>query len=75
VLQKFGERLDCYSAVAVHATALGGETTIRAFVSNLEGTRAIRARRAGRNADAVISAVYDDLVAQGATELVCPATE
>jgi hydroxymethylbilane synthase len=119
VLEKFGERLDCYSAVAVHATmarhppersasddtrsagrwpavrrppagsgagqrpadrrrAAGAtkddqddEVTIRAFVSDFEGTRAIRARRAGRNADAVINAVYDDLVAQGATELLC----
>ena len=71
VLQKFGERLDCYSAIAVHANTSGDETTIRAFLSDFEGTRAIRARRAGRNADAVINAVYDDLVAQGATELLC----
>jgi hydroxymethylbilane synthase len=96
VLQKFGERLDCYSAVAVHATssrhparsegsqdaqleilrsAQDDEVTIRAFVADFEGTRAIRARRAGRNADAVINAVYDDLVAQGATELLCRKTE
>jgi hydroxymethylbilane synthase len=78
VLEKFGERLDCYSAIAVHATfdvaaaaSAADRLTIRAFVSDFEGTRAIRARRAGRNADAVINAVYDDLVAQGATELLC----
>lgn len=84
VLLKFGERLDCYSAVAVHATV--GQTLlsvpgsrqtgvsdvhIRAFVSDFDGTRSIRARRTGRNCDAVINAVYDDLVAQGALELVC----
>ena len=86
VLLKFGERLDCYSAVAVHATvasspqsfveeplrsAQGDEIVIRAFVSDFEGTRSIRASRAGRNVDAVINAVYDDLATQGAVELLC----
>lgn len=72
VLQKFGERLDCYSSIAVHAVASEDATlTIRAFVSDPQGTRAVRASRAGRNADAVINAVYADLVAQGATELLC----
>ena len=96
VLQKFGERLDCYSAIAVHASvarrhtersegtpwrdgaadevlrsAQDDEVDIRAFASDLEGTRTVRARRTGRNCDAVVGAVYDDLVAQGAMELVC----
>jgi hydroxymethylbilane synthase len=71
VLQKFGEQLDCYSAVAVHASANDGEIAIRAFFSDYAGTRAIRTRRSGRNADDVITAVYDALVAQGATELLC----
>ena len=71
VLLRFGERLDCYSAVAVHATSEGDEARIRAFVSDFEGTRSIRASRAGRNTEAVINAVYDDLVAQGAVELLC----
>jgi len=70
VLQEFGERLDCYSAIAVHAQIVEGTVDIRAFASDLEGTRAIRARRTGRNVDAVVSAVYDDLVSQGAKELV-----
>jgi hydroxymethylbilane synthase len=71
VLQKFGERLDCYSAVAVHATAgADGELTVRAFMSDYEGTRAIRARRTGRDAMEVISGVHQDLVAQGADELL-----
>jgi hydroxymethylbilane synthase len=71
VLQTFGEQLDCYSAVAVHATSNDGEIAIRAFFSDYAGTRAIRARRSGRNADDVIAAVHDELVVQGATELLC----
>jgi hydroxymethylbilane synthase len=71
VLLQFGERLDCYSAVAVHATSDGPSVDIRAFVSDFDGTRRVRARRTGRNRDAVINAVYDDLVAQGAVELIC----
>jgi hydroxymethylbilane synthase len=57
VLQKFGTRLDCYSAVAVHCAQDG----IRAFFSN--GTKSIRARGSS------IDAVYEELVAQGAEEL------
>lgn len=72
VLQKFGTRLDCYSAVAVHATASGGSITVRAFLSDLEGTRPIRAARTAGSAMDVITAVYDDLVAQGAEERLCP---
>jgi hydroxymethylbilane synthase len=68
VLQKFGEQLDCYSAVAVHCTP---DLTVRAFMSDYEGTRAIRARRSGSDAAEVINAVFDDLVAQGAEELLC----
>lgn len=72
VLQKFGEQLDCYSAVAVHCTAGGdGTITIRAFFSEFDGARAIRARKSGPNAADVINAVYDELVAQGAEELLC----
>ncbi|HEX2062404.1 MAG TPA: hydroxymethylbilane synthase [Thermoanaerobaculia bacterium] len=57
ILQKFGMRLDCYSAVAAHWS--GG--SLRAFFSN--GTRSVRAR--GPSVDAV----YTDLVAQGVEEL------
>jgi hydroxymethylbilane synthase len=70
VLQKFGEQLDCYSAVAVHCTA-GDALHVRAFISDYDGTRSIRATRGGDDAGAVIAAVYDDLVAQGAEELLC----
>ena len=72
VLQKFGEQLDCYSAVAVHCSVdEEGTITVRAFFSDYEATRAIRASRSGTNAGEVINAVYDELVAQGAEELLC----
>jgi hydroxymethylbilane synthase len=57
VLQKFGTRLDCYSAVAVHSS----DSNVRAFFS--DGTRSIRAE--GRGVDDV----YASLMAQGAGEL------
>ncbi len=68
VLQKFGAQLDCYSAVAVHCTP---DLSVRAFISDYEGTRAIRASRRGSDPASVINAVFDDLVAQGAEELLC----
>ncbi|HET7433743.1 MAG TPA: hydroxymethylbilane synthase [Thermoanaerobaculia bacterium] len=71
VLQKFDERLDCYSAVAVHCTSHEDEITIRAFFSDYEGTRCIRALNSGSDADAVMAAVYGALVANGAEELLC----
>ncbi len=70
-LQRFGERLDCYSAVAVHTTAENSQLTIRAFVADYDGTRSIRTRHSGRDPQQVISAVYDELIAKGAMELIC----
>ena len=57
VLQKYGERLDCYSEVAVHAT-VADEITIRAFFHGL------RAMQRGRDAQTVIDAVYEELECQ-----------
>ena len=54
VLQKYGERLDCYSEVAVHCT-VADEITIRAFFHG------VRTLQRGRNAQAVIDAVYEEL--------------
>ncbi|HEV7919266.1 MAG TPA: hydroxymethylbilane synthase [Thermoanaerobaculia bacterium] len=66
VLQQFGTRLDCYSSVAVHATV--GETLIiRAFLSDYDGTRAIRATHSGPDA---VARVAQDLMNQGALELL-----
>jgi hydroxymethylbilane synthase len=71
VLQRFGERLDCYSAVAAHATTNAEELTIRAFVADYDGTRSVRSRHSGRDPQQVISAVYEELIARGAMELIC----
>lgn len=66
VLQQFGTRLDCYSSVAVHATT--GETlSIRAFLSDYDGTRALRASHSGPDA---VTRVAQDLMDQGALELL-----
>ena len=70
VLQHFGQQLDCYSAVAVHATADGKGVTIRAFVGEYDGPRTIRIRHSGSDRQAVIAAVCDDLIANGAMELI-----
>lgn len=71
VLQRFGEQLDCYSAVAVHATVDDGEIAVRAFFSDYEGTRFIRTTGRGRDPESVIDAAYADLIANGAEELLC----
>jgi hydroxymethylbilane synthase len=69
VLQKFGDQLDCYSAVAVHAT-FDDEITIRAFFGELEGSRCVRVTKRGRSDADVVAAVHDALVTEGAVELV-----
>ena len=55
VLQKFGTRLDCYSAVAVHCDSSG---VIHAFVAGI--------RTSGSDVDSV----YRQLIAQGAENLL-----
>lgn len=70
VLQKFGERLDCFSCIAVHAAATGDDITIRAFLSDYEGTTPLRVTRSGSDPDAVIDAVAGELTARGAMELL-----
>jgi hydroxymethylbilane synthase len=71
VLQHFGERLDCYSCIAVHAT-VGvdqSQVSIRAFMSDYDATRVIRASASGRM-EVAVSDVYKQLVNQGAVELL-----
>jgi hydroxymethylbilane synthase len=70
VLQKFGERLDCYSCIAVHASEAGSDVTIRAFLSDYEGSTPLRVTRSGSNAEAVIDDVAAELTARGAIELL-----
>ncbi len=69
VLQKFGDLLDCYSAVAVHAT-IAPEITIRAFFGEIDGDRTVRVVRSGKDPDALIESVYGALVAAGAEDLL-----
>jgi hydroxymethylbilane synthase len=69
VLQKFESLLDCYSAVAVHAT-IDGEITIRAFFGEVDGDRNIRLRQSGADAAALIDSVYRALIASGAEDLL-----
>jgi hydroxymethylbilane synthase len=70
VLQKFGTRLDCYSACAVHATFDDGTITLRAFFGEIEGDRSIHVKLSKKDADAVIDDVYDALLSAGVMELV-----
>ena len=44
--------------------------TIRAFFGEFDGDRAVRVVKSGRDAETVVQAVYDDLVQNGAMELV-----
>ncbi len=70
VLQAFGERLDCYSCIAVHATVLSEhEVSIRAFMSDYDATRVIRAAATGERGRAV-GEVAEQLMRQGAVELL-----
>jgi hydroxymethylbilane synthase len=69
VLQKFGDLLDCYSAVAVHATQENGSISIRAFFGEIDGNRTIRFKQSGKDAEDLIDSVYEALVAAGANEL------
>jgi len=70
VLQKFGEQLDCYSAVAVHCYGESGgyrhrtPYTVNAFVCG------VRAHAVGNDAEELIDAVYERLIAQGAEKLL-----
>lgn len=87
VLQKFGTRLDCYSAVAVHSFGVrrpqpplsyaeaAAETTgenlmVKAFVSDYEATRFVRAQASGKTDSEVIDAIYEQLIAHGAEKLL-----
>ncbi len=70
VLQAFGERLDCYSCVAVHATESNGSITVRAFLSDYEATTPLRIMRRGSDATTVVQEVAGALIDAGAIELL-----
>lgn len=70
VLQQFGQRLDCNSCVAVHATEHEGEIKIRAFLSDFDGANALRITRKGHDANVLIQSVAEELIGLGAIELL-----
>ncbi len=70
VLQKFGERLDCYSSVAVHTTQVEGGVKMRAFFSDYEGTRSIRTSCEDASVEMAIDRIHQELVQLGADQLI-----
>lgn len=70
VLEQFGTRLDCYSAIAVHAGARNGKWRLSAFVSDLDGKRPIEVRKEGsaESINAMIREVAAEMIAAGAME-------
>jgi hydroxymethylbilane synthase len=70
VLQQFGARLDCTSCIAVHASSVGDEITIRAFVSDPDGGTALRVVQTGTDAEALTLSVAEELLALGALPLL-----
>ena len=75
VLQKFGERLDCYSSVAVHTTQHDGVVKMRAFFSDYEGTQSIRTSCQAASADEAVEQIYRDLKERGADQLIALTNE
>lgn len=70
VLQKFGTRLDCYSPIAVHAAASERGIEARAFVSDLQGSDAIRVHEAGSDREELAGRVFGILSERGALEIL-----
>lgn len=70
VLAQFGTRLDCYSAIAVHAREVSGTWRLSAFVSDPDGQRTILVRKeaSAGSIDAMIREVAAELIAAGAME-------
>ncbi|HEX7828813.1 MAG TPA: hydroxymethylbilane synthase [Thermoanaerobaculia bacterium] len=70
VLQQFDTILDCTSCIAVHASFDDDTITIRAFVSDLDGTRALRVTQHGTESRELVQSVANELRAQGALSLL-----
>jgi len=75
VLQAFGQRLDCYSCVAVHATIDGSGLTVRAFLSDYDGAHPLRVSQHGLEPNGVVEAVATELLARGALDLLAMTAE
>lgn len=72
VLGRFGTLLDCYTPIAVHAELTPSSIHCYAFVSTLEGDKALRAfEESGRmQEDMLVDLVYRSLVDQGAIAII-----
>ena len=70
VLQHFGERLDCYSPIAVHASIEGRGLRVRAFLSDFEGRNPIRADETGVVPEELAARVAGKLIQGGGIELL-----
>jgi hydroxymethylbilane synthase len=71
-LIRFGTRLDCYSAIAVHATFSNGTAHLDAFLSDYDGTKSIRAQKSGpeSDVDALTTAMHQELINRGGLALL-----
>jgi hydroxymethylbilane synthase len=72
VLGRFGTLLDCYTPIAVHAELTPAAIHCHAFVSTLEGDRAIRVYEevGRRQGDALVDLVYRSLMEEGAMRMI-----
>jgi len=72
VLGRFGTLLDCYTPIAVHAELTPVAIHCHAFVSTLEGEKAIRVfDESGRAlVDSLVDSVYAALVEKGAMAII-----
>lgn len=75
VLERFADRLDCHSAVAVHATISDDTVTIHAMVSDTNGARTVFSRHHDSDGYAAAVRVATELQQQGAVDLLRGATE
>lgn len=70
VLLQFGEQIDCYSAIAVHAVSRNGVITLRAVAAEFDGSETVSVSRSGTDGEILMKEVFDDLVAKGAMDFV-----
>ncbi|HUP63813.1 MAG TPA: hydroxymethylbilane synthase [Thermoanaerobaculia bacterium] len=75
VLQHFGEQLDCYSPIAVHASIEESGLRVRAFLSDLEGRNPIRADETGADPEELAAHVAGKLIQGGGIELLAASSK
>lgn len=70
VLQQFDTILDCTSCMAVHASLDGDTIVVRAFVSDFDGTAAVRVTHHGTDTESLVRSVAGELRELGALSLL-----